>query len=53
MNKSFDWKQYILNYPDLVQGGIDTEEKAINHFNTYGINEGRTYNPLINFDWKQ
>jgi mannosyltransferase OCH1-like enzyme len=40
---NFDWKQYISNYPDLVEGGIDTEEKAIIHFNKYGRNEGRTY----------
>jgi hypothetical protein len=49
----FEWKQYLLNYPDLVQAGIDTKEKALIHFNKHGKNESRTSKPLINFDWKQ
>jgi hypothetical protein len=48
----FDWKQYILNYPDLVQNGIDTEKKAIKHYRFFGKNEGRTscYNLTFNYD---
>ena len=47
-----DWQQYLLNYPDLVKSGINTQEKALTHWNTYGKNEGRTYT-LLNFDWQQ
>ena len=49
----FDWKQYLQNYPDLVAAGIDTHEKALNHWNNYGIHEGRSCNSLENFDWNQ
>jgi len=46
----FDWKQYILNYPDLKLAGINTYKKALKHWNKYGQYEGRTY---FNFDWRQ
>ena len=48
----FEWKQYLSNYPDLTDAGIDTHEKALNHFVNHGIHEGRTCTPL-NFDWIQ
>jgi len=52
---NFDWEQYLLNYPDLLSSGIDTYEKALNHWNTHGIREGRVINnDLLNkyFDSK-
>ena len=52
-NKSFDWKQYLLNYPDLVSSDINTQEKALEHWNTNGIHEGRTFEDITLFDWKQ
>ena len=39
----FNWKQYLLNYPDLVAAGIDTYEKALEHWSNHGIHEGRTF----------
>jgi len=48
----FDYRQYLANYPDLVSAGILTEDKAILHWNKYGIRESRVYSP-INFDYRQ
>lgn len=44
--KNFDWKYYISVNPDLVN--YNTEELAINHYLTYGINENRHYYKSIN-----
>ena len=56
-NNKFNWKQYLSNYSDLVIAGIDTQEKALEHFINYGKKEGRTCNPLEYniklFNWKQ
>ena len=58
----YNWKQYLLNYPDLPQGW--NQSQAINHGNNSGIYEGRSFpkfsngNELINdsnknqYDWK-
>ena len=35
---NFDWKNYVLNYPDLIKMGIVTEELAIRHYQKYGKN---------------
>src|SRR4051794_34375740 len=40
----FNWEAYINNYEDLREAGINTEEKAWNHWITYGKGEGRTFN---------
>ena len=37
----FDWKYYLDKYPDLRQNGVHTQEQALQHWNTYGKNEGR------------
>jgi hypothetical protein len=37
-----NWQQYIKNYPDLQLIGIDTEAKAIKHYNKFGKKENRT-----------
>ena len=40
---SFDWKVYIENNKDLQKAGINTEEKAITHYNRYGKRENRKH----------
>lgn len=39
---NFNWKQYLLNYPDLVKNGIDTPKKALKHYLKIGFSEQRT-----------
>jgi len=40
---TFDWKQYIANYQDLRDAGINDLKPAWNHYNRFGKLEGRTY----------
>jgi hypothetical protein len=40
--ESFNWVQYLANYPDLQLARIRTQDQAIYHFNRYGKAEGRT-----------
>jgi hypothetical protein len=40
----FDWLIYRELNPDLKKNGILKEFQVINHFNNYGIKEGRKYN---------
>jgi hypothetical protein len=40
--ESFNWVQYLSNYPDLKKARIRTEAQALNHYQRYGILEGRT-----------
>jgi hypothetical protein len=37
------WKEYIGRYPDLTKAGINTREKALKHWNTYGKKERRIW----------
>jgi hypothetical protein len=39
--QNFNWKQYINNYPDLEQSGINTKKEAWNHWIHHGKDEGR------------
>jgi hypothetical protein len=39
----FDYKIYIDYHPDLQAAGIDTEQKAKEHFLFFGRKEGRIY----------
>jgi len=43
--RDFDWKQYVVNYPDLQKAGINTKEKAITHWFFHGRYERRKYKP--------
>ena len=43
----FDWETYINNYEDLERAGINTKEKAWNHWITNGKRENRIYNTKI------
>uniref|UniRef100_A0A6C0B0J7 Glycosyl transferase CAP10 domain-containing protein n=1 Tax=viral metagenome TaxID=1070528 RepID=A0A6C0B0J7_9ZZZZ len=45
--KTFNWEQYIQNYPDL--SGF-TREKAIRHYNRFGKKENRTDSVLPDFN---
>ena len=48
----FNWKQYLLNYPDLH--GIKTKSLAVRHYHSHGIAEGRTSNSIVsNFNPEQ
>jgi hypothetical protein len=42
----FNWRQYLINYPDLVRAGIKNENSAFAHYLKYGKNELRTDIPL-------
>ena len=44
----FDWKTYINNYKDLQKDGINTQEKALQHWNNHGKYENRTDKNIIN-----
>jgi hypothetical protein len=51
---NFDWKTYILIYPDLKINNITNKNTAWNHWINHGKSESRTYfniNDYNNFDW--
>ncbi len=39
----FDWNAYLEKYQDLKNTGIETKEKAWQHWINHGMNEGRTF----------
>lgn len=39
----FDWKNYVDNYQDLQDDGINSRDKAVRHWCEFGKQEGRTY----------
>ena len=49
---NFNWEVYIQKYPDLVLAGINTKQKAWNHYQKYGKTEGRSFttNGINNVD---
>ena len=42
--KHFDWQFYLKHNPDLIDSGINTEERAIEHYSNYGYFEERWSN---------
>ena len=44
----FDWKYYVNYYKDLRKAGINTKEKAYNHWIKYGKKEKRICKKEIN-----
>jgi len=40
---TFDWKQYLANYKDLRDAGINNLDAALDHYRRFGSREGRTY----------
>lgn len=45
--ESFNWVQYLANYPDLHKAKIRDQLHAWDHYQRYGIHEGRTDRSLI------
>jgi hypothetical protein len=41
--EDFNWENYVNNYDDLIDAGINNKIKAIEHWINYGKIEGRTY----------
>ncbi len=39
--ESFNWVQYLANYPDLHKSRIRTHSQAWDHYQRYGLSEGR------------
>ena len=33
---NFDWEYYIHKYKDLIPAGINNEQRALDHWNSYG-----------------
>jgi len=57
--EKFDWEMYLCTYPDLKEIGVDTIEKAKQHWLTYGKKQGRVIATKEQvqrlkktFDWK-
>lgn len=48
MPKDFDWKFYLSAHEDLRSAGFRTKKDAINHYLTFGIQEGRPYKAQLN-----
>lgn len=44
---NFDWQFYLKNNPDLGNAGLTTEQQANDHWNRYGMQEGRIPNASI------
>ena len=54
MDENFKWEDYINLYKDLSNAGINTKEKALEHWNKYGKKEGRKCSKKeFIFDWKK
>ena len=51
--EEFDWKQYVANYIDLQECGINTYEKALHHWVHNGKREGRNYINIYEEGFKQ
>lgn len=47
-SKYFNWKQYIDNYPDLLNAGINNKHLAIQHWLNHGFRENRTDKKIDN-----
>ena len=43
----FNWKQYLVNYSDLKNSGINNQRSALRHYISFGLSEGKTDNKLI------
>mgnify|MGYP003970274833 CR=1 FL=1 len=37
MQEYFDWEFYVNFHTDLREAGINTEEKAVEHYQKYGV----------------
>ena len=50
--ESFDWRTYLLNYPELQPLHIDSRKKAYHHWLTYGKEEGKIDKKKDTFSWE-
>jgi hypothetical protein len=52
MEDYFDWNYYVNRYKDLQKAEINTYEKAIQHWKSFGINETRVCHKMFeDFNW--
>ncbi|GFE69055.1 calcium-binding protein [Chroococcus sp. FPU101] len=50
----FDAQYYARYNPDLAKAGLITEAQLRQHFETHGIDEGRSFNPFVSlYSYKQ
>ena len=49
-DSSFDWRYYLNRYPDLIESGINTKNRATFHYFKYGKEEGRIPNKYVELD---
>jgi hypothetical protein len=53
--RAFDWQIYVTKYPELMSLGLNTWDKALDHYLNQGIKKGYSTNmqpiPMSNFDW--
>ncbi|WP_017715376.1 nuclear transport factor 2 family protein [Kamptonema formosum] len=47
----FDAQYYAAQNPDLAAAGIDTEAELRDHFQRYGLLEGRKFSPWVDLDY--
>lgn len=48
--KDFDYKVYLELNPDLIKENVKTEELALQHYLSFGMNEKRRYKKIIEID---
>lgn len=51
--KLFDAGFYAGGNPDLIAAGLTTEKQLFNHFQKFGLNEGRGFSPLVDLKFYQ
>lgn len=49
-DSSFDWRYYLNRYPDLIESGINTKNRATFHYFKYGKDEGRIPNKYVELE---
>ncbi|KYC41183.1 hypothetical protein WA1_03600 [Scytonema hofmannii PCC 7110] len=47
----FDANYYKAANSDLAAAGITTNEQLLSHFQSFGLNEGRSFSPLVNLNF--
>jgi pimeloyl-ACP methyl ester carboxylesterase len=51
LSQVFDADYYSANNPDLAAAGLVNPDQLFNHFNQFGINEGRGFSPYVDLDF--
>ena len=47
----FDADYYRIANPDLASAGLTTNAQLSSHFQAYGLNEGRSFSPMLNLSF--